>query len=109
MEIVTETAKAEDYGFDSEVKKEKRPKKTLPEPEIEPDNEIKIRTEPRTPVTAEEFDWDTFESEELRTSPKYKEYESLYDETLSTVAVDEVVIGTVIQMTLREVVINIVY
>ena len=35
----------------------------------------------------------------MRNSPKYKEYESLYDETLSTVAVDEVVIGTVIQMT----------
>ena len=33
----------------------------------------------------------------------------MYDETLSTVAVDEVVIGTVIQMTSREVVINIGY
>ena len=42
-------------------------------------------------------------------SPKYKEFESLYDETLSTIAVDEVVIGTVIQMTSREVVINIGY
>ena len=41
--------------------------------------------------------------------PKYKQFESLYDETLSTVAVDEVVIGTVIQMTSREVVINIGY
>jgi len=109
VEDVTETAKAEDYGFDSEVKKEKRPKKTQAEPEIETDNEIKIKIEPRSPATAEEFDWDTFESEELRNSPKYKEYESLYDETLSTVAVDEVVIGTVIQMTLREVVINIGY
>jgi small subunit ribosomal protein S1 len=109
VEDVTETAKAEDYGFDSEVKKEKRPKKAQTEPEIETDNEIKIKIEPRSPATAEEFDWDTFESEELRNSPKYKEYESLYDETLSTVAVDEVVIGTVIQMTLREVVINIGY
>ncbi len=68
-----------------------------------------VKPEPRVPVTNEEFDWDKFESEELRSSPKYKEYESLYDETLSTVAVDEVVIGTVIQMTLREVVINIGY
>ncbi len=68
-----------------------------------------VKPEPRVPVTNEEFDWDKFESEELRSSPKYKEYESLYDETLSTVAVDEVVIGTVIQMTTREVVINIGY
>jgi len=57
----------------------------------------------------EDFDWESFESDELRNSPKHKEYEALYDETLSTVAVDEVVQGTVIQMTAREVVINIGY
>jgi small subunit ribosomal protein S1 len=57
----------------------------------------------------EEFDWDAFEREELRSSPKFTEYENLYDKTLSTVAVDEVVPGTVIQMTTREVVINIGY
>jgi small subunit ribosomal protein S1 len=100
-----ETAKAEDYGFESEAKKEKKAKK----PESEPEKVLRIKAEPRAAATAEEFDWDTFESEELRNSPKYKEYESLYDETLSTVAVDEVVIGTVIQMTSREVVINIGY
>jgi small subunit ribosomal protein S1 len=58
---------------------------------------------------AEDFDWDSFESDELRNSPKHKEYEAMYDKTLSTVAVDEVVTGTVIQMTPREVVINIGY
>lgn len=58
---------------------------------------------------AEDFDWDSFESDELKNAPKYKEYEALYDKTLSTVAVDEVVTGTVIQMTPREVVINIGY
>jgi small subunit ribosomal protein S1 len=104
-ETVAETAKAEDYGFETEAKKEKKSKKT----ETDPEQEIRIKSEPRVAATAEEFDWDAFESEELRNSPKYKEYESLYDETLSTVAVDEVVIGTVIQMTLREVVINIGY
>src|ERR1035437_10151468 len=109
MENVTEVVKAEDYGFDSEVKKEKRPKKTQSEPETEPGKEIKTKAEPRIAASAEDFDWDTIESELYRNSLKYKEYESLYDETLSTVAVDEVVIGTVIQMTLREVVINIGY
>ncbi len=63
----------------------------------------------RIAPVAEDFDWDSFESEELRNAPKYKEYEALYDKTLSTVAVDEVVTGTVIQMTPREVVINIGY
>src|SRR5674476_255590 len=98
---------------DAPVKATKRArtkeKKAKTEPETEPGNEIKLKAESRSTASAEDFDWDNFESEELRNSPKYKEYENLYDETLSTVAVDEVVIGTVIQMTLREVVINIGY
>jgi small subunit ribosomal protein S1 len=102
---VVETAKPEDYGFEAEVKKEKRPKKA----EAETETEVKVKAEPRFAASAEEFDWENIENEGFRNSPKYKEFESLYDETLSTVAVDEVVIGTVIQMTLREVVINIGY
>jgi small subunit ribosomal protein S1 len=102
-----EPVKVEDYGLETE-KKEKRPKKSHPETETE-EKEFKVKAEHRPAVTAEEFDWEAFESEEQRTSPKYKQFESLYDETLSTVAVDEVVIGTVIQMTSREVVINIGY
>ncbi|HEX2920892.1 MAG TPA: 30S ribosomal protein S1 [Bacteroidales bacterium] len=98
-------ARAEDYGFAAEPKKEKRVKKA----ESEDNGSEKISIAEYTPVAPEEFDWEKFESEENRTSPKYKELESLYDETLSTVAVDEVVIGTVIQMTSREVVINIGY
>lgn len=57
----------------------------------------------------EDFDWESFESEEAKLSPRHKEYEAMYDKTLSTVAVDEVISGTVIQMTSREVVINIGY
>jgi small subunit ribosomal protein S1 len=106
---VVETVTAEDYGLDSNVKKERRPKKSASDQETETGNEIKVKTETRSAASAEDFDWDAFESEEQRTSPKYKQFESLYDETLSTVAVDEVVIGTVIQMTSREVVINIGY
>jgi len=83
----------------AEEKKEKRPKKSKPEHE----------TERPAPVANEDFDWVGFEKDELKNSPKHKEYEAMYDETLSTVAVDEVVHGTVIQMTPREVVINIGY
>jgi small subunit ribosomal protein S1 len=78
----------------------------------EPEKEIKV-SEPAAEVknipSAEEFDWESFEMDELKNTPKYKEYEAKYDKTLSTVAVDEVVIGTVIQMTPREVVVNIGY
>ena len=105
---IAEPAKVADYGFETAVKKEKKSAKAHAAPESE-SKEINAKAETRSVASAEDFDWGSFESEELRTSPKYKEYESLYDETLSTVAVDEVVIGTVIQMTLREVVINIGY
>jgi small subunit ribosomal protein S1 len=106
--VAAEPVTAEDYGLESE-KKEKKSRKVQAEKEPEPEKGIEIKSESRSAATAEEFDWDAFESEENRSSPKYKEFESLYDETLSTIAVDEVVLGTVIQMTSREVVINIGY
>jgi small subunit ribosomal protein S1 len=90
--------------------KEKKVRKTIQEPE--PEKEIKV-SEPTAEVknipSAEDFDWESFENDELKNTPKHKEYEAKYDVTLSTVAVDEVVTGTVIQMTPREVVINIGY
>jgi small subunit ribosomal protein S1 len=105
VEEVAEPVKAEVVEAEPEGHKEKSHRKS----EAEPVKEVKAKVEHKSPASAEDFDWDSFESEEQRTSPKYKQFESLYDETLSTVAVDEVVIGTVIQMTLREVVINIGY
>lgn len=69
----------------------------------------KISVEPESVLSPDNFDWDSFERDELHKSPRHKEYEALYDKTLSTIAVDEVVTGTVIQMTSREVVINIGY
>jgi small subunit ribosomal protein S1 len=92
---------AEDYGLGSD-KKEKRLRKAE-------ETAVAEKETMSYGLSAEEFDWEKFESEEKRNSPKYMEFEKAYDETLSTVAVDEVVIGTVIQMTPREVVINIGY
>ena len=82
---------------EAEVAEEKKPKKSKKEVVAE------------TTLTNEEFDWASYETDELKSSPKHKEYEAMYDETLSTIAVDEVVHGTVIQMTSREVVVNIGY
>ena len=100
-------ATAADYGFALEEREAKKSREANVDAGDE--GEIQVKTERRAPIAVEEFDWERFESDELRNSPKYKEYESLYDETLSTVAVDEVVMGTVIQLTSREVVINIGY
>jgi small subunit ribosomal protein S1 len=99
VEVEVEVEAAEEAA----EKKVKKPKKVRAESEPEE------KSEPDIAPSVEEFDWESFEREELKDSPKHKEYEAMYDETLSTVAVDEVVHGTVIQMTSREVVINIGY
>ena len=88
-------------------------KEIIAEAEVEPVLEevldIRGAKESKGKPSPEDFDWESFEVDELKSSPRHKEYEAMYDKTLSTVAVDEVVHGTVIQMTPREVVINIGY
>ena len=120
-EAIAEDVKSEAATEAHPEKKEKKIKKSEAEvvaevkAEAETETEVaatvesEIKTERKGTLSNEDFDWDAFESEELRTSPRFTEYENLYDKTLSTVAVDEVVPGTVIQMTTREVVINIGY
>jgi small subunit ribosomal protein S1 len=111
------TAKHEDEAEEKKLKAAKAETEPAIEATAESTAEAKspaatsdeTKTEERHHVTNEQFDWDAFESEELRNSPRFAEYEAQYDKTLSTVAVDEVVKGTVIQMTNREVVINIGY
>ncbi|MCK7529758.1 MAG: hypothetical protein MZV63_01220 [Marinilabiliales bacterium] len=58
-------------------------------------------------VSPEEFDWESYEKDGFLTKSSFTEQQKLYEETLSTVAVDEVVEGKVISMNSREVVINI--
>ncbi len=54
------------------------------------------------------FDWDSYEADEVAVEGKKKEdLEKMYDETLSTISEKEVIDGTVIAMNKREVVINI--
>ena len=59
----------------------------------------------------EEFDWENFsEQDEDDYNPKEREqYEQLYDQTLSTIREKEVVEGTVVSVSKKEVVINIGY
>jgi small subunit ribosomal protein S1 len=108
IEESAKTLTAETTVTAEETLKEKKVRITIQEPE----KEINV-SEPAAEVkhipSAEDFDWESFESDELKNTPKHKEYEAKYDKTLSTVAVDEVVTGSVIQMTPREVVVNIGY
>ncbi len=55
-----------------------------------------------------EFDWDSFESDNVAgVKEKKEDLEKMYDQTLSTISEKEVIDGTVITMNKREVVINI--
>jgi len=58
-------------------------------------------------ATPEEFDWEAYEKDGFSAQSSRDEQQKLYEETLSTVAVEEVVEGKVIAMNNREVVINI--
>lgn len=58
---------------------------------------------------AEEFDWDNLGDSDTYTREDRAKFEELYDKTLSTINVNEVIDGTVISMNKREVVINIGY
>ena len=61
-------------------------------------------------VATDEFDWDIYEKDiDIYSSEERAKYEAMYDETLSEIAVNEVVDGTVVSMSKREVVINIGY
>ena len=63
-----------------------------------------------TSVQDKEFDWDEYElDKDTYSNNQRKEFEQMYDNTLSTIAEGEVVEGTVIGITKREVVINIGY
>ncbi len=75
--------------------------------------ETKATTEKKDENTLEagegDFDWDAYEEDTVELDSDKEKYEGLYDQTLSTIAENEVVDGTVISLNKREVVINIGY
>jgi small subunit ribosomal protein S1 len=101
---VVEAEKTEADVEKIEVEEKKKPIKKAP-----------VVTEVKdVPYDAKEsdtdFDWDSYSnSNDIYSSKERDKYVELYDKTLSTVAENEVVDGTVIAMNKREVVINIGY
>ena len=95
----------------AEEEKEKKSKtaaKAKPETAGKKDEKDGAEVTKETPP--EEFDWEKYIADEDEYSAEERaEYEAMYDETLSTVSVNEVVEGKVISMSKREVVINIGY
>ncbi len=107
-----ETVSEEKEEVEAEVKEaeqQKEPEIVTEETEAKSsEEEESLETEP-APVE-EEFNWEKFEmAEDSYSSEKRTEYEEIYGNTLSKIAVHEVIDGTVIGMNSREVVINIGY
>jgi len=98
-EVVTESA-GEMVAEEKPILKAKKEKKVRA-------NEPAVAAGTAAGTSPEEFDWDAYEKDGFSTEKTYADQEKLYEKTLSTVAVDEVVDGTVISMNNREVVINI--
>ncbi len=98
----------------SEVVNEQIVEKEVEEaaPEIESPADAILKEEPAIEKIIEapaEFDWDAFAREGSYSLSEKSELEELYNKTLSSVGEGEVVDGTVIGLTKREVVINIGY
>jgi small subunit ribosomal protein S1 len=99
-EAVTESA-GEMVEEEKPILKEKKQEKTKT---ADSDADAVIQA---TAASPEEFDWDAYEKDGFSAQSSREEQQKLYEETLSTVAVEEVVEGKVIAMNNREVVINI--
>ncbi len=106
-EPVTEEEKKEEEPVEAEAGKK-------PAVEVKTEEEVKAGEVKKVDADADtadpDFDWEVFEKGmDEYTDDKRSEYEKMYDATLSTVAANEVVDGTVISMNKREVVVNIGY
>ena len=100
-----------DLTFDEEEVEEEI---VLPEEEEEEsddeEEEVDVTLLISKPVTGQEFDWDKYDAEQDGYSAdERKRLEAMFDQTLSVVAANEVVDGTVVFMNKREVVVNIGY
>ena len=113
--IVVEEVKSEpEVTLSEEVKPE--PEVILPEEvKAEPNPEIfeaepvkKSRKNPAAPESLKDFDWDAIgKKHEIYSMDERKKLEDVYDQTLRAIQDHEVIEGTVVTMTNREVVVNI--
>jgi small subunit ribosomal protein S1 len=67
------------------------------------------KADPSSDTGVADFNWEEFAADDMESTADQTEFEKMYSETLSTIAENEVIDGTVISMNKREVVINIGY
>ncbi len=106
VEQVNEPEKKEETTEEKVEAVEEKAEAVVEEKEVVEEKKASKKIELRE----ESFDWDNYDKEQTGYSKDERsKLESIYDDTLSTVSENEVVDGTVIAMTSREVVINIGY
>jgi small subunit ribosomal protein S1 len=113
-EILTENNELETGSVDENYVPETEETSSYDEVEAKPENteieKLSVQTKKKfnASIPAEEFDWDAFEESSAAGASK-AEVEKLYEQTLSKVAENEIVEGTVTSMNKREVIVNIGY
>ncbi len=108
----TKKVKTEEVEEVKSKTESKKARKVPEKPKKEPETAKKEAVKDQKATDVEklsDFDWEGIVKQEDYSPEQRAEYESMYDKTLSTIAENEVVDGTVISMTKREVVINIGY
>jgi small subunit ribosomal protein S1 len=111
VEVITEEKAQPETTAEAENKSEEDSKdlvkKTGSRQKSNTEKEVAVKEEI---ASQEEFNWEKYEEgDDFYSRHEREEFEKMYDKTLSTVKVNEVVEGTVISMNKREVVINIGY
>ena len=93
--------------FENKNQAEEAPAVIAAEKEVEAASK-KHETTKNASVPVDQFDWDAFESDNVSESEKKSDLD-LYNQTLSKVAENEIVEGTVVALNKREVIVNIGY
>ena len=100
---------AEELEEEEEVLPEEEEEEEIEEDDDDIDHLAEIKKAQSQKVTAE-FDWNNYTNKgEIYSSNIRADFEAKYDKTLSTIAENECIDGTVISMNKREVVVNIGY
>jgi small subunit ribosomal protein S1 len=107
-EVDSETVEPESDDDEEEVVETEPEETELEETEPETEKFGRKRKKLNVSIAADDFDWDAFEETSAAGVSK-TEVEKLYNQTLSKIAENEIVEGTVTSMNKREVIVNIGY
>ncbi|OQB29761.1 MAG: 30S ribosomal protein S1 [Bacteroidetes bacterium ADurb.Bin174] len=101
--VTTPVEKKKEVKEVKEVKEEAKPVEVIEEASSKATEKVE------EPAQEKEFDWDAYEKDDFRDATAKEELKKIYDNTLTAIKDKEVVDGTVISISKREVVVNVGY